>query len=161
MYAAIARYIDRLVAVVRPRQLVYMAIDGVAPRAKMNQQRSRRFKTAKVCLVGGRESECLPGAHALPPCSFQELQENEEYLEEERQRLSRLGYAVPKKKKSTFDHNVITPGTSTNNSSLLPTPPPFLCSPTPQTVQSSWIAWPSTCASMQSSAVQVTLGGAR
>lgn len=102
----------------------------------------------------------------LPPSSFpllQELQENEEYLEEERQRLSRLGYAVPKKKKSTFDHNVITPGTSTNNSSL-PTPPHSLHAHMlllPETVQSLWIAWPSTCASMQSSAVQVTLGGAR
>jgi 5'-3' exoribonuclease 2 len=86
MYENVCLYVDRLFRIMRPRKLLYLAIDGVAPRAKMNQQRSRRFRSA------------------------QEARENLEVEENVRQELTKMGQRVPAAKKA-WDSNVITPGT--------------------------------------------------
>ena len=45
MRVNVMEYIEKLINHVKPKKGVYIAIDGVAPAAKMKQQRSRRFKS--------------------------------------------------------------------------------------------------------------------
>ncbi|CAH0480371.1 unnamed protein product [Peronospora belbahrii] len=87
MYRRVMAYVDRLMAAVRPRRVLYLAIDGVAPRAKMNQQRARRFRSA------------------------QEAEQRMEVEKEALEYMSALGHKVPKKQEKAWDSNVITPGT--------------------------------------------------
>ncbi|KAL6854962.1 5'-3' exoribonuclease 2 [Amphichorda felina] len=93
MMLEVFKYTDRVVNMVRPRKILMIAVDGVAPRAKMNQQRSRRFRSA------------------------QEAQEKEVEKQEFLQLLKQQnGGSLPAENEETlakkaFDSNSITPGT--------------------------------------------------
>eukprot|EP01041_Mallomonas_annulata_P012916 gene12916-27244_t len=87
MYENVTKYVDRLFAAVRPRRLLFLAIDGVAPRAKMNQQRSRRFGAAR------------------------DAKEQKKVLEDIAEEMRSLGHSVPSENQDAWDSNVITPGT--------------------------------------------------
>ncbi|XP_047419394.1 5'-3' exoribonuclease 1 [Sciurus carolinensis] len=47
IFSDIFHYLEVLFRIIKPRKVFFMAVDGVAPRAKMNQQRGRRFRSAK------------------------------------------------------------------------------------------------------------------
>ncbi|GBE61720.1 XRN 5-3 exonuclease [Babesia ovata] len=86
MFQCIFDYLDRLFYLVRPRKLLFLAIDGVAPRAKMNQQRSRRFKSAAEADLEASTYEKVSAEFA-----------------------GKNIFVPPKQKR--WDSNVITPGT--------------------------------------------------
>eukprot|EP01059_Diplonema_ambulator_P025586 TRINITY_DN4266_c1_g1_i1.p1 TRINITY_DN4266_c1_g1~~TRINITY_DN4266_c1_g1_i1.p1 ORF type:complete len:922 (+),score=164.52 TRINITY_DN4266_c1_g1_i1:72-2837(+) len=86
MMLRIFAMLDEVIAIVRPRKVLYLALDGTAPRAKMNQQRARRFKSAS------------------------EAQNNRKMEEELRKRFEAAGLDRGERKKA-WDQNVITPGT--------------------------------------------------
>jgi 5'-3' exoribonuclease 1 len=98
MCMGIMQYLDRIITqIVKPRVSVYMAIDGVAPRAKLNQQRSRRFRSAKD----------MAEAHAHAAAS--DGSSNNDSDDENNN--SNNNAQSNKKKKDSFDSNCITPGT--------------------------------------------------
>ena len=94
MMIAIFEYTDRVVKMVRPRKLLMIAVDGVAPRAKMNQQRSRRFRSAQEAAEKDQATEEF---HAL--------------LKSQGRGDEVEGDGEGGKPKKTWDSNSITPGT--------------------------------------------------
>jgi 5'-3' exonuclease len=47
MINQVIKYLDEIINLVNPSELIYIAIDGVAPMAKIKHQRTRRFKSVK------------------------------------------------------------------------------------------------------------------
>ncbi|PGH03730.1 5'-3' exoribonuclease 2 [Blastomyces parvus] len=93
MMLEIFKYTDRVVNMVRPRKLLMIAVDGVAPRAKMNQQRSRRFRSAQEAKEADEKKE-----------EFAKLLR--------KQNGNKVGEGLVEEViTKTWDSNVITPGT--------------------------------------------------
>ena len=98
MMIAIFEYTERVVNMVRPRKLLMIAVDGVAPRAKMNQQRSRRFRSAQEAA---EKDKATAEYHAEMKAQGRDFGLHGEELTADGER----------KVKKTWDSNAITPGT--------------------------------------------------
>ena len=84
MFAAAIEYLEKLINTVDPKVGVYLAIDGVAPVAKMKQQRSRRFMSVhekvihdQVRAKHGRDTSSIWSNSSITPgTSFMERLHN-------------------------------------------------------------------------------------
>jgi 5'-3' exonuclease len=62
MIKSVIDYIEKIINIVNPNELVYLAIDGVAPMAKMKHQRIRRYKSIKEQEI----KENIAKKHGVP-----------------------------------------------------------------------------------------------
>jgi 5'-3' exonuclease len=104
MFKKIFLYVDRLYKLVRPSQVLYLAVDGVAPRAKMNQQRSRRFRSASEAEMAMADAVAQQQAKTL--AANQPLARRRDDVTAESNNIP-LEFQGGKR----FDSNCITPGT--------------------------------------------------
>lgn len=89
MFLDVFKYTERVLMMARPRKVLMIAVDGVAPRAKMNQQRSRRFRSAQEAKIADEEKQ--------------------RQIKERELRGESIDEAI--KGKRSWDSNAITPGT--------------------------------------------------
>ena len=59
IYPKILNYIEYIVKLIEPSELLFIGIDGVAPRAKMEQQRKRRYKSVQDKNVKPAMTGCV------------------------------------------------------------------------------------------------------
>ncbi|ADM12201.1 5-3 exoribonuclease [Encephalitozoon intestinalis ATCC 50506] len=119
LYKTVGDFIDYILLRTRPRKLLYIAIDGVAPRAKLSHQRARRYKSA----LGKKEGKAPVSTGKTDPTASSISEKTEEatdveftgesslydkFIAEDLSESSSLAMDVEAEK---FDLNCITPGT--------------------------------------------------
>lgn len=70
IFHGLAQFILELVDLCGPTQLVFLALDGVPPKAKLNQQRSRRILSAleRSAVHGLHSNAITPGTELMSRC---------------------------------------------------------------------------------------------
>ncbi|CAD27049.1 RIBONUCLEIC TRAFFICKING PROTEIN 1 (5'3'exoribonuclease) [Encephalitozoon cuniculi GB-M1] len=119
LYKTVGDFIDHILLKTRPRKLLYIAVDGVAPRAKLSHQRARRYKSA----LGKKEGSAVIAAAKADPTMSSPSEKKDEipneeftgesslydkFIAEDPSESSSLAIDVETEK---FDLNCITPGT--------------------------------------------------
>lgn len=61
---SIVNYINFVIKMIKPRTQIFLAIDGVAPKAKMKDQRNRRYVTKRTKEI---EMDFLVKYMKIPP----------------------------------------------------------------------------------------------
>jgi len=56
LFETVKQEVNKIVKITNPIKTIFLAIDGVAPRSKQNQQRQRRFKAAREKTTNGGPS---------------------------------------------------------------------------------------------------------
>mmetsp|Transcript_27521 Transcript_27521/g.85308 ORF Transcript_27521/g.85308 Transcript_27521/m.85308 type:complete len:1348 (-) Transcript_27521:488-4531(-) len=56
MVEAMFAYLEKIFQAIQPKKYFFLAVDGCAPRAKMNQQRQRRFRSGFDMMVAREEA---------------------------------------------------------------------------------------------------------
>ncbi|KAK1349966.1 5'-3' exoribonuclease 2 [Hamiltosporidium tvaerminnensis] len=116
-----------MVEIVRPIELLYISIDGVAPRAKLYQQRGRRYRSAIETLESGKRffaqkrdsnleaavqeaMDTVKSADILTePIETEEIESSKNNMSFEHIKEELLD--ISSEDQEIFDSNAITPGT--------------------------------------------------
>ena len=94
MYDKIIAYLDCIVNFVKPQELLFIAIDGVAPKAKMEQQRSRRYKSVldkaeqPTAEKKKEKSEKATAEKIIPDIDFNMISPGTVFMETVRERIN-------------------------------------------------------------------------
>ena len=102
--------IQVLFRLIKPKKAFFMAVDGVAPRAKMNQQRGRRFRYSLINCDIAISCQLVLVLRSLVPVWSSQCVANRSAKEAEKLEKKALDKGETLPSEARFDSNCITPG---------------------------------------------------